>query len=160
MHESSDIVILGWISLIAAVIGFILFAVKVLLTKKLLGYQGVELTENLEKNKVSYEEYVKEFRSLYVDLDVIGLLMSCVEDVPQATIVVICVTFTGNWDSLSILTFSKSLLSFCWKLLQPFASKKGCMDPENIKKAKKSMSAVIPSGEKQQIILKKQKIIE
>ena len=60
------------------------------------------------------KEIVKRTRQRRVDLDIVGLLIACVEDVPQALIVVIVV----NSNALSILNFALAVISFGWKLVR------------------------------------------
>eukprot|EP01084_Bolivina_argentea_P192467 330402_1 len=141
-NENEDVVKLGWISLLCAIIGLILFGIKTLIAKKLLGYQEVELKKELKyvhETKMVNAEKIKltkriigDIRARYVDLDVLSLFISCIEDVPQATIALIYVLSTEDWNSISILTMSKSMASFFWKLSQVMTSNFGCKDPDDI----------------------------
>merc|ERR1712113_1374916 len=55
-HKSADVNNLGWISLLCAIIGVILFGIKMLLTKKFLGHQVVELKKRVNKINTTIHE--------------------------------------------------------------------------------------------------------
>ena len=96
-------------------------------------------------------EIVKKIRQIRIDMDIISLLIACVEDVPQALIVVIVIHSNTKWNAISVLNFSLAIISFSWKLLQVLAgmfvypthklfiwygsiysAKFGCKDPANL----------------------------
>jgi len=142
---------LGWISLVSAALGFILSMLKFKMTQKFLGHQVVALKEalsrlsrpdhDLKRQDVKNAEnrLVQQIRTRYVDLDVIALVISCVEDVPQAMIVVMMVAATSIWTKVSILTLTLSMISFFWKLAQVFAGTCGCKDPSGLARVKYSI---------------------
>merc|ERR1712013_11315 len=117
---------------------------KLKLTQKFIGHQVAALKcsiaqlaapdskLNKMEMKVKVQKLTEEIRSRYVDLDVVALLIACLEDVPQATIVMIVVSSTGDWSTVAIFTIAFSLSSLLWRAGQVFASKCGCKDPSGL----------------------------
>eukprot|EP01084_Bolivina_argentea_P281854 482345_1 len=141
--ENDEISALGWISLLAAIIGLILFFVKFVLMKKLIGFQIPQLKENFQNAQSEMEEntLANEIRIRRTDIYIISLLIGCFEDCPQSVIVVI-VTSNMGWNVISILSISCSVLSFGLKCMQIILSRYGCLDPDDVQKYKNSASFI------------------
>eukprot|EP01083_Nonionella_stella_P092164 257897_1 len=140
-NASNDVILLGWISLFAAIIGCLFFYVKLLLTKKLIGFQVPLLKQQLKRrlsvaqdtiDNIQQNELMMAMRQRRIDIYVITLLIACFEDCPQAIIVVIIVSSNIGWTSFSVLNIAMSVLGFCVKCLQIVMAKYGCQDPDDV----------------------------
>eukprot|EP01083_Nonionella_stella_P083941 232190_1 len=134
-ETNEDIRMLGWISLFAAIVGLILFGLKVFLLRKLIGYQVYNYKKELKTlspQSPKAKEIMSQIRKRSIDIDTIGLLISCLEDVPQGVIVVTVIHSNYEWDMISILNFALSVSSFLWGFVQVMASKVGCKDPAGV----------------------------
>eukprot|EP01083_Nonionella_stella_P011296 32127_1 len=125
----STLMTLGWISLIVAIFGVIMFYTKYVLMKKLWGYQRANFTRklSLSTDQTTKIQITQEIRIRTMDICVISLLNSCVEDIPQTLIVSIVLSNVGI-GYISIASLSLSILSFCLKLLSVIMSQCGCKD--------------------------------
>eukprot|EP01084_Bolivina_argentea_P178149 307968_1 len=123
------LIMLGWISLIIAIFGVILFFSKCLLLKKLVGFQIKKYRNQLKETNDRAERTVimQEIRSRIMDIDVLSLLNSGIEDLPQTLIVLIYLNNFG-FSYISIATISMSILSFMMKLFGILLTKFGCKD--------------------------------
>ena len=118
----------------AAIIGLVLFGMKISLTQKLFGHQVSNLLQDLSdaKNEEDKAQIVEQIRQRTVDMDVVSLLIACCEDVPQILVVVIMINGNAKWNAISVLNLSVAVVSFSWKLLQVPSAKLGCKDPHAI----------------------------
>eukprot|EP01084_Bolivina_argentea_P141890 249301_1 len=128
--SSSYELFLGWFSLLFAILGVIIFVVKYLTMRKLMGKQiatfkhQLTLTENLQKRK----EIIEKIRLRLLDIDVLSILNGCIEDIPQTIIILIFLTNFG-FDYISIFTISLSVFGLCMRLVGVFLTICGCKDP-------------------------------
>ena len=123
-QEGNFLFLLGWTSMIFTVFGVIGAFCKYMAYRKLIAYQVEMLKE--QRNNTSAEE----IRVRIMDIDVLSLMICCVEDVPQTAIVLIA-TSGNTWTAASILTIILSIFSFLLKMAQIIAAKAGCKDNHN-----------------------------
>eukprot|EP01084_Bolivina_argentea_P274482 467882_1 len=133
--NTSNVVILGWISLLSGIAGFLGFIVKMHMMRKLIGWQVPNLIKDLRRPSITnskQQKAINKMRQCRIDIDVITLLMACLEDCPQTVIVILIVSSSIGWSSISLANVTVSVISFCMKLLQIVLTKYGCKDPDDI----------------------------
>eukprot|EP01084_Bolivina_argentea_P013105 24543_1 len=132
--DDTLLVILGWISLVIAILGVILFLCKYSLLKKLLGVQIKRYKEELKQtqNNNNHERnlIMRQIRIRKIDIDVLSLLNSSVEDLPQTMIILIYLNNFG-FTYISVVSISISILSFMLKLFSIIMTSFGCNDVED-----------------------------
>eukprot|EP01083_Nonionella_stella_P029642 81545_1 len=127
--------VLGWISLLAAIVGCVIFYIKFFLSKKLIGFQTVRLRKEFVKRGTDESERIalmNGIRQRRMDIAMVGLLISCFEDCPQTIIVILVVTSDIGWSAFSLLSLTLSILSFLIKISQVGMYKYGCSDPDDL----------------------------
>eukprot|EP01084_Bolivina_argentea_P027015 50209_1 len=124
--------ILGWMSLLIAILGVILFFSKYLLLKKILGVQVKRYRKQLKEtnDRDERDSIMQEIRKRKIDIDVMSLLNASIEDIPQ-TMIVLIVLHNVGFSYISIASISMSILSFLLKLFGILMTKFGCNDVDD-----------------------------
>ncbi len=122
---------LGWISLFIGILGTVAFLSKYMLLKKLSGIQIKKYRHKLkETNDVNKRNKImQEIRIRKMDISVLSLLNSSIEDIPQTLIVLIYLRF--GFDYISITSLSMSIFSFLLKIQIVLMNKCGCINDVN-----------------------------
>eukprot|EP01084_Bolivina_argentea_P030116 55847_1 len=118
LAEITRIKVLGWFLLMFSICGVLLFLFKVNLMKKLIGKQCKEYKQQREMNRITSTQLNDEVKRRFLDIGLFSFVCSCFEDLPQCVISISVSTSQFGWTSLSILSFSLSLISFLYKLVK------------------------------------------
>eukprot|EP01083_Nonionella_stella_P041463 112414_1 len=145
-RQSEDTIgtLLGWMSLLCTIIGSVIFYIRFILAKKLIGFQTRNLKKQFKHVHVQFEKLespiaklkshalVLEMRKIRMYIDLISMLITCLEDVPQLMIVYVVVIAGNEWTEIRIVTICVTITSILLRICQVLMAKFGCKDPDDL----------------------------
>merc|ERR1719242_553601 len=89
-QDDENLFIVGWLSMMIAIIGAIIFFLKYLTYRKLIGHQVANLKTEWRQTDDATEKkrILEEIRRRVTDMDMISFLNSLLEDIPSIVLVV------------------------------------------------------------------------
>eukprot|EP01083_Nonionella_stella_P017718 49620_1 len=147
ISNNSYLIVLGWMSLMFSICGLAVTFSKYAAFRKLIAFQVNVLTKEAAeaKTQTKRDDMMNEIRMRLMDMNILSLLNGTVEDIPQ-TMIVLIATWGHNWNHISLLKITCSMISFTSKLCMILLTSLGCCDPQ-IHSIVTSYEIVVDHGE-------------